>query len=104
MLKIPNTAAYLKQHNHTKKESAEILLAQLEEFHLQKITPYNAPYSSQVNLPLSWWDMCVSTPPYLQLLATKIFTIIPHAASCEEFGQFVNGWLEKEEQDYQLII
>jgi hypothetical protein len=92
MLKIPNTAAYLKQHNHNKKESAEILLAQLGEFHLQKIAPYNAPYSSQVNSPLSWWDMCVHTPPYLQLLATKIFSIIPHAASCERIWS-ICGWM-----------
>src|SRR5271170_4423868 len=27
--------------------------------------------------------MCMPSPPYLQLLAMKLFSIIPHAASCE---------------------
>lgn len=82
MLKISNIAAYLKKNNHTKKRSAEILLVQIGEFYLQ-LVPYNTPYNSQVNTPLSWWKMCTPIPPYLQLLAIKLFSIIPHAASCE---------------------
>ncbi|PKB93664.1 hypothetical protein RhiirA5_440659, partial [Rhizophagus irregularis] len=46
MLKDPNIATYLKKHDHSKKKSAEILLAQIGEFHLQT-APYNMPYSSQ---------------------------------------------------------
>ncbi|EXX65195.1 ribonuclease H-like domain-containing protein [Rhizophagus irregularis DAOM 181602=DAOM 197198] len=34
MLKDPNIATYLKKHDHSKKKSAEILLAQIGEFHL----------------------------------------------------------------------
>ncbi|RGB30942.1 hypothetical protein C1646_764693 [Rhizophagus diaphanus] len=79
MLKISNIAAYLKKFNQTKKQSAEILLAQIGEFYLQSV-PYNTPYNSQVNTPLSWWNMCTPIPPYLQLLAIKLFSIIPHAA------------------------
>ncbi|CAG8764916.1 23131_t:CDS:2, partial [Rhizophagus irregularis] len=52
MLKISNIAAYLKKFNHTKKQSAEILLAQIGEFYLQSV-PYNTPYNSQL----------VSSPP-----------------------------------------
>jgi hypothetical protein len=52
MLKIPNIAAYLKKYNHTKKQSAETLLAQIGEFHLQT-PPYKTPYTSQINTPLS---------------------------------------------------
>jgi len=52
MLKIPDVAAYLKRCNHTKKQSAETLLAQIGEFYLQT-PPYKTPYTSQVNTPLS---------------------------------------------------
>ena len=53
MVKITNIATYLKKHNHSKKKSAEILLAQIGEFHLQS-TPYNSPYTSQISTPLNW--------------------------------------------------
>lgn len=91
MLKIPDIAAYLKIHKHSKKQSAEALLAQIGEFHLQAV-PYNSPYNSQINTPLSWWKMCAPIPPYLQLLAIKLFSIIPHAASCERIWS-ICGWM-----------
>ena len=91
MLKIPDVAAYLKRCNHTKKQSAETLLAQIGEFHLQT-APYNNPFSSQINTALSWWKMCMPNPPYLQLLAIKLFSIVPHAASCERIWS-ICGWL-----------
>jgi hypothetical protein len=91
MVKIPSVAAYLKKYNHSKKQSAETLLAQIGEFHLQT-APYNMPYTSQINTPLSWWKMCVPNPPYLQLLAMKLFSIIPHAASCERIWS-ICGWM-----------
>jgi hypothetical protein len=53
MLKIPDIAAYLKIHKHSKKQSAEALLAQIGEFHLQA-APYHSPYNSQISPPLSW--------------------------------------------------
>lgn len=52
MVKITSIATYLKKNNHSKKQSAEILLAQIGEFHLQSM-PYNSPYTSQINTPLS---------------------------------------------------
>jgi len=52
MVKITNVVTYLKKHNHSKMKSAEILLAQIGEFHLQT-APYNSPYNSQINTPLS---------------------------------------------------
>ena len=91
MIKIPDTAAYLKKYNHSKKQSAKMLLAQIGEFHLCS-APYKAPYTSQINTPLSWWKVCTPTPPYLQLLAKKIFSIIPHAASCERIWS-ICGWI-----------
>lgn len=91
MLKIPDIAAYLKIYKHSKKQSAEILMAQIGEFHLQAI-PFNAKYSSQINKPYSWWKMCEPSPPYLQLLALKLFSVIPHAASCERVWS-ICGWM-----------
>jgi hypothetical protein len=35
--------------------------------------------------------MCEPSPPYLQLLAIKLFSIIPHAASCEQVWS-ICGW------------
>ena len=75
MLKIPNIATYLKIYKHFKKQSAEALLAQIGEFHLQVVL-YNLPYNSLINTPLNWWKMCVPILSYLQLLAIKLFFII----------------------------
>ena len=91
MVKITSVATYLKKYNHSKKQSAEILLTQIGEFHLQSM-PYNSPYTSQINTPLSWWKMCTPTPPYLQLLAIKLFSVVPHAASCERIWS-ICGWM-----------
>ena len=91
MVKITNIATYIKKHNHSKKKSAEILLAQIGEFYLQS-TPYNSPYTSQISTPLNWWKMCVPKPPYLQLLAIKLFSVVPHAASCERIWS-ICGWM-----------
>ena len=52
MLKIPDIVTYLKIYKHSKKQSAEILMAQIGKFHLQAI-PFNAKYSSQINKPYS---------------------------------------------------
>ncbi len=91
MLKIPDISAHLRKYNHSKKESAVALLAQIGEFHLQR-PPYNAPYNSFISTPFRWWKMCTPTPPYLQLLAMKLFSIVPHAASCERIWS-ICGWM-----------
>ena len=91
MLKIPDIAAHLREYKHSKKQSAETLLAQIGEFHLQA-NPYKLSYDSQVNTPLSWWRMCKPTPPYIQLLAKKLFSIAPHAANCERIWS-ICGWM-----------
>jgi hAT family C-terminal dimerisation region len=91
ILKIPKIAAYLKEYKHSKKQSAETLLAQIGEFHLQAEL-YNTPYDSQVSTPLNWWKLCNPTPPYKQLLTKKLFSIVPHAANCERIWS-ICGWL-----------
>jgi len=53
MLKISDIATYLKIYKHSKKQFAKALLAQIDEFYLQ-VVPYNSPYNSQINTPLSW--------------------------------------------------
>ena len=45
MLKIPDIAAHLREYKHSKKQSAETLLAQIGEFYLQT-PPYKTPYTS----------------------------------------------------------
>ncbi|UZO13365.1 uncharacterized protein OCT59_004865 [Rhizophagus irregularis] len=60
MLKIPDIAAHLREYKHSKKQSAETLLSQIGEFHLQA-NPYKLPYDSQTNTPLSWWRMYRTT-------------------------------------------
>ncbi|CAG8854570.1 22556_t:CDS:2, partial [Gigaspora margarita] len=41
---------------------------------------------------LSWWKTCITTPPYLQLLGIKLFSITPHAAGCERIWS-ICGWM-----------
>ena len=91
MLKIPEIAAYLKIYKHSKIQSAGVLMAQIGEFQLQA-TPFNAKYSVQMNKPLNWWKMCEPSPLYLQLLAIKLFSVVPHAASCERIWS-ICGWM-----------
>jgi len=94
MLKIPDIAAHLKEYNQSKKQSAETLLAQIGEFRLNSKT-YKSPYDSQVSTPLNWWKMCKPTPPYIQLLAKKLFSIVPHAANCERIWS-ICGWMTRK--------
>ena len=101
MLKIPDIATYLKIYKHSKKQSAEALLVQIGEFYLQVIL-YNSSYNSQINTSLGWWKMCVPTPPYLQLLAIKLFSIIPHAASCERIWS-IYGWMVRKRRTRLLV-
>ncbi|UZO05933.1 uncharacterized protein OCT59_026271 [Rhizophagus irregularis] len=92
MLKISNIAAYLKKFNHTKKQSAEILLAQIGEFYLQSV-PYNTPYNSQVNTPLS----CRSELPNYSKdrTADELCAILNDANLCDD-DEYVDDYNEEE--------
>jgi hypothetical protein len=82
MIKVPEIASQLKKFKHSKQQSGDALIAQFREFYLQK-SPFNASFLSNIDTALSWWQTCITTPPYLQLLGIKLFSITPHAASCE---------------------
>ena len=45
--------------------------------------PYNVPYLHEKDNPLRWWRTCFSTTNHLQKFAIILFSISPHAASCE---------------------
>lgn len=62
--------------------SYEILVTQLRAYRLQE-APYNLPYVSGRDTPITWWNTCESKPAYIQTLALKIFSIIPNSANCE---------------------
>ena len=64
------------------KNSWEILVTQLREYRAGK-APYNAPYLSGYDNPITWWSSCESNRPYIQTLALKLFAIIPQSTGCE---------------------
>jgi hypothetical protein len=66
---------------HKKKECNE-LISQLRNYKLNEI-PYNVPYLYGEDNPLKWWRTCFSTTNHLQNFAITLFSISPHAASCE---------------------
>jgi hypothetical protein len=91
MIKIPEIATQLKKYKHSKEQSGDIIISQFREFYLQR-DPFNAPFSLNIDTPLSWWKTCILSPPYLQLLGIKLFSITPHTASCERIWS-ICGWM-----------
>lgn len=81
----------LRQNKHSKQKSGEVLIAQLRDYHTQQ-PPYNASYVYNFDTPIKWWQTCETNPPYLQQLAIKLFSVSPHAASCERVWS-VCGWI-----------
>lgn len=68
------------------------MLEQLREYKLNNY-PYNAPFNLEKGSAINWWHTCESEGgyDYLQELAIKIFSIIPHSASCERSFSTL-GW------------
>ncbi|CAG8619271.1 9331_t:CDS:2, partial [Racocetra fulgida] len=91
MMKISSVITILKQNRHIKRTAGQILVAQLRDYHVRK-APYNALYTVNVDNPKTWWETCESKFPYLQLLAIKLFSVSPHAASCERIWSTC-GWI-----------
>jgi hypothetical protein len=91
MMRIPEISAILKKNKHTKKKSGEVLMAQLRDYHTHQ-SPYNASHIFDIDTPIKWWQTCEVKPPYLQQLAIKLFSVSPHAASCER-NWSVCGWI-----------
>ncbi|CAB4443058.1 unnamed protein product [Rhizophagus irregularis] len=74
-----------------KQKSCKELLKQLRRYKLKK-APYNAEFSNASSeSPIDWWLTIFDGNNQLQRLATKLFSISPHSASCER--QFSSlGW------------
>ncbi|CAG8703135.1 21928_t:CDS:2, partial [Gigaspora margarita] len=80
----------LRKRGFFQDVSGQILIAQLRDYHVRK-PPYNASYTVNVD-PQTWWETCESNFPYLRLLAIKLFSVSPHAASCERVWS-ICGWV-----------
>lgn len=91
MMNIPEVLVMLTKNNHNKRKAGEVLLSQLRDYQLRH-PPYNASYTHNFDVPLKWWKTCHMDPPYLQFLAVKLFSISPHAASCERVWS-ICGWI-----------
>ena len=82
MVKIPEIATHLKNYKHSKQKSGDILIAQFREFYLNQ-NLFNASFLPNIDSALNWWKTCTISPPYLQLLGIKLFSITLHTASCK---------------------
>lgn len=91
MIRTPEILTILKKNKHSKKKSGEVLIAQLRDYYMRQ-SPYNASYTCNIDTPIKWWQTCEMKPPYLQNLAIKLFSVSPHAASCERVWS-VCGWI-----------
>ena len=82
MMNIPEIMIMLRKNSHSKQKVGEVLMSQLRDYQLHQ-PPYNTSYNRNFDAPLKWWKTCHADSPYLQFLAVKLFSISPHAASCE---------------------
>jgi hAT family C-terminal dimerisation region len=73
------------------KNSCSELISQLRIYKLKE-APYNLSYLEGSDTPLKWWNTCFSTQNQLQQLAIQLFSITPHAASCERIWSSI-GWI-----------
>jgi len=85
---MPEISTILKRNKHSKRRSGEVLMAQLRDYH----TEQKASYDFQFDTPIKWWETRQISPPYLQYLVIKLFSVSPHAASCERVWS-VCGWI-----------
>ena len=65
-----------------KKKDCSELISQLRRYKLNE-APFNVPYLHREDNPLKWWSTCFSSKNQLQNFAIQLFSISPHAASCE---------------------
>ena len=77
--------------------SAETLISQLSKFK-ERNSPYGVRYDCQISKPLTWWNLIEDKYENLQLLAKKIFSIVPHSASCERVFSALGWFYGKKRQ------
>src|SRR6266540_3671362 len=77
--------------------SAETLISQLSEFK-ERNSPYGVRYDCQISKPLTWWNLIEDKYENLQLLAKKIFFIVPHSAFYERVFLALGWFYGKKKQ------
>jgi hypothetical protein len=73
------------------ENSSNYLVNQLIAYKSQ-IKPYEFSYVSELYSVKTWWRIIEQKDNFIQKLALKIFSIIPHNASCERVFS-VLGWM-----------
>ena len=81
--------------------SYEILVTQFRAYRLQD-APYNLPYVSGRDTPITWWNTCESKPAYIQTLALKIFLIIPNSTNCKKIFSSLRHIYSKKRQKLKI--
>jgi hypothetical protein len=80
------------------RNKLDLLKAQLRQYACNEI-PYNEAFTADIDTPLRWWKTCGDgtkhNPGVLSTLAIKIFSVRPHAASCERVWSCC-GWFQGE--------
>ena len=91
-LQLSTTAIALWKSWGHKQKSYKEFLQQLRQYKFKKAL-YNAKFSiASSKSPIDWWLTIFDSNNQLQHLATKLFSVSPHLASCER--QFSSlGWL-----------
>ena len=85
---MPQVSQKKKQN---KLYTARELVAQMIKFK-ENQSPYNMDYIDEINTPMSWWSCIDDSPNHLKCLAKKLFSIVPHSASCERIWS-ICGWM-----------
>ena len=85
---MPQVSQKKKQN---KLYTARELVAQMIKFK-ENQSPYNMDYIDEINTPMSWWSCIDDSPNHLKRLAKKLFSIVPHSASCERIWS-ICGWM-----------
>ncbi|CAJ0894021.1 14186_t:CDS:1, partial [Entrophospora sp. SA101] len=74
-----------------------ILLEQLRNYKLRN-SSYNSPFSFESGNVLNWWYTCEKYH-YLQEFAIKLFSVVPHSATCEKSFSISDWYYGKKRQN-----
>ena len=87
------------QNCGAKDNSYRILLTQLRKY-LENLKPYDMEYVENYDTPELWWTTCKQPDNYIQQLALKIFSIVPHQAACERVFSILDWMIGKKRTRY----
>ncbi|CAJ0912113.1 7073_t:CDS:2 [Entrophospora sp. SA101] len=78
-----------------------ILLEQLRNYKLRN-SSYNSPFSFESGNVLNWWYTCEEDHDYLQEFAIKLFSVVPHSATCERSFSILDWYYGKKRQNLNI--